>query len=103
MIFIETTFFTRLLGNYLTDDEYNELQEFIIETPDAGAVIQGTSGLRKLRWVSHHKGKRGGVRVIYYWHVSADHIYMMTLYGKNEMSNLSASEKRALKKILAEW
>ncbi len=66
-------------------------------------MIEGTGGLRKLRWSSKNKGKRAGVRIIYYWYVNEDHIYMMTLYGKSKMSNLSTKEKKALKKILEEW
>ncbi|OGT25195.1 MAG: toxin HigB-2 [Gammaproteobacteria bacterium RIFCSPLOWO2_02_FULL_42_14] len=103
MILIETTLFTKLLPDYLTDDQYSELQNHIIEKPDAGVVIQDTGGLRKLRWSLNNKGKRGGVRIIYYWQVSDDHIYLMTLYGKNEIENLSVREKRTLKKILAKW
>ena len=103
MILIETTLFTKLLPDYLTDDQYSELQNHIIEKPDAGVVIQDTGGLRKLRWSLNSKGKRGGVRIIYYWQGSDDHIYLMTLYEKNEIENLSVREKRTLKKILAKW
>lgn len=100
MIFMETLLFTKQLPDYLEDDEYQELQEFLIEQPDAGNLIQGTGGLRKLRWTLDNKGKRGGIRIIYYWQVSKDHIYFFTLYAKNEMSDLSAREKKALKLML---
>ncbi|OGT44855.1 MAG: hypothetical protein A3E82_06235 [Gammaproteobacteria bacterium RIFCSPHIGHO2_12_FULL_38_11] len=103
MIFIETTFFTKYLPSYLTDDEYSELQDFLMQKPDAGALIKGTGGLRKLRWPSDNKGKRGGVRIIYYWQTKLDQFYMMTIYGKNEMSDLSSDDKKELKKILARW
>jgi len=103
MVFIETTLFTSQLTTYLSDSEYGELQHFLMETPDAGALIQGTGGLRKLRWDVANKGKRGGVRIIYYWHKAEHHLYMMTMYAKNEVTDLSAQEKKALKQMLERW
>ncbi|MCC2666853.1 MAG: hypothetical protein K0R24_1889 [Gammaproteobacteria bacterium] len=103
MIFIETLLFTKQLPDYLEDEDYRELQEFLIEQPDAGDLIQGTGGLRKLRWTLDNKGKRSGIRIIYYWQVSKNQIYFFTLYAKNEMSNLSAKEKKALKLMLEDW
>ena len=103
MVFIESFLFTRLLPDYLIDDDYRELQNFLIESPDAGDLITGTGGLRKLRWGLDQKGKRGGVRVIYYWQVTKDQIYLFTLYAKNEISDLSAKEKKALKLMLEDW
>ena len=66
MEFVETPLFTRLVKKLLNDDEYRELQEVLIYRPDLGDVIQGTGGLRKIRWMRKGRGKRGGVRVIYY-------------------------------------
>jgi mRNA-degrading endonuclease RelE of RelBE toxin-antitoxin system len=103
MIFIETILFTKLVAEYLSDDEYRELQVFLMDHPDVGKLIQGTGGLRKLRWNSGNKGKRGGVRIIYYWQVAVDQIYLMTLYAKNEVSDLTTKEKKALKQILERW
>jgi hypothetical protein len=103
MVFIEALLFTRYLPDYLEDDEYRELQNFLMRQPDAGDLIQGTGGLRKLRWSLDNKGKRGGIRVIYYWHVGDDQIYFFTLFGKNETSDLSAKEKKALKQMLEGW
>ena len=103
MVFIEAAPFTKYLRDYLNDDEYGELQSFLIEQPEAGDLIQGTGGLRKLRWGLDNKGKRGGIRVIYYWQVSEDQIYLFTLYAKNEMSDLSSDEKKALKNMLEDW
>lgn len=94
MVFIETALFTRYLLVYLNDDEYRELQSFLIEQPEAGDIVQGTGGLRKLRWSANNKGKRGGIRVIYYWQIAEDQIYFFTLYAKNEMSDLSSNEKK---------
>lgn len=103
MVFIEVAPFTKYLRDYLNDDEYRELQNFLIEQPEAGDLIQGTGGLRKLRWSMDNQGKRRGVRVIYYWQISRDQIYLFTLYAKNEMSDLSSNEKKVLKKMLEDW
>jgi len=102
MVFIETASFTKYLNAYLNDNEYRELQKFLVEQPEAGVLIQGTGGLRKLRWSVDNKGKRGGVRV-YYWQISKDQIYLFTLYAKNEMTDLSSEDKKALKKMLEDW
>jgi hypothetical protein len=64
MVFIETTIFTKLIGNYLNADEYSGLQQYLLLYPDKGDMIPGTGGVRKLRWSSAGKGKRGGIRVI---------------------------------------
>lgn len=103
MIFIETTGFTKRLPDYLQDDEYRELQNFLIKQPEAGDLIQDTGGLRKLRWGFAKKGKRGGIRIIYYIKLADDQIYFFTLYAKNEVTDLSANEKRQLKLMLENW
>jgi hypothetical protein len=100
MLFIEIPIFTKHLSKYLDDDTYKKLQNFLIEQPAAGDIVQGTGGLRKLRWSLNGKGKQGGIRIIYYWHVSEDQIYFLTLYAKNEISDLSSDEKKALKKMM---
>ena len=103
MLFVETTLFTKLLSSYLPDDEYAKLQEFLCESPDAGEIIQGTSGLRKLRWSLMNKCKRGGLRIIYYWYPIKEHIYLFTLYKKSEIEDLSEKDKKILKEILERW
>jgi hypothetical protein len=100
MVFIESALFTKYLKSYLNDDEYQKLQSYLIDQPEVGDLIQGAGGLRKLRWSIDNKGKRGGIRVIYYWQISQDHIYLFTLYAKNEMSDLSSKEIKVLKKML---
>ena len=65
MVFIASPIFTRLMQELLTDDSYARLQQFLEANPDAGDVIQGTGGLRKIRWSTEDRGKRGGMRVIY--------------------------------------
>ncbi len=99
--FIEAPAFTARVADYLDDDEYRALQLFLDADPEAGDVIPGTGGFRKLRWADRRrgKGKRGGLRVIYYY-LSAAQIWLMTLYDKDEMADLSAFEKRALKAAL---
>jgi hypothetical protein len=100
--FLEAPTFTRLVGDYLGDDEYRALQLFLAGDPEAGDVMPGTGGFRKLRWADRRrgKGKRGGLRVIYYY-LSADaQIWLMTLFDKDEMADLNASERRALKAAL---
>jgi mRNA-degrading endonuclease RelE of RelBE toxin-antitoxin system len=88
MIFIETSTFTKLIGTYLSDDEYLGLQGFLLKYPDAGAIIRGTGGVRKLRWGISGKGKRGGIRVIYYWKRREDEIWLLTVYGKSERETI---------------
>ena len=103
MLFAETAHFTRLLPGYLSDDEYREFQDYIIEHPEAGDIIKGSGGIRKIRWGAKGKGKRGGVRIIYYWQRPDSHIYLITLYAKNELADLTPGEIAALKKMVEAW
>lgn len=102
MVFVETSLFTRLLGEYLDDEHYRALQNHLIAHPDSGAILKGSGGVRKLRWPSRGKGKSGGVRVIYYWATVADQIFMLTLYGKSEKEDLSAADLRVIVRLLTE-
>lgn len=88
MVFIETSLFTKLLHHYLSDEEYHALQWYLIDNPDVGDVVRGSGGVRKLRWSIAGKGKRGGVRVIYYWKTAANEIWLLTLYAKSERATL---------------
>jgi hypothetical protein len=99
MEFIEAPAFTRYLSGYMDDEGYRALQQELARKPEAGDLIPGTGGFRKVRWsdTRRGKGRRGGLRVIYY-HFAAEHqIWLMTLYSKNEAADLTASEKRMLK------
>jgi len=96
MIFIEASTFTKLLSSYLTDDEYQGLQAYLMQKPDAGDLVRGSGGVRKVRWASDGKGKSGGVRVIYYWKKPNHEIWMLTIYSKSERSTISG---HILKKI----
>jgi hypothetical protein len=100
--FVEAPTFTALVGAYMNDDAYRGLQTFLAGKPAAGDVIPGTGGFRKLRWADKRrgKGKRGGLRVIYY-HLSGDaQIWLFTLYDKGEVADLNPAEKRQLKAAL---
>ena len=101
MVIIETPVFTKRVLNALTDDEYRELQQFIAEHPEAGSIIPGSHGLRKLRWTMSGKGKRGGTRIIYYWLRPRDTILMLFVFRKNEQSDLSVDQLKILKAIVA--
>jgi hypothetical protein len=79
-----------LIYTYLTDDEYVGLQGFMLKYPEAGKIVPGSGGVRKLRWSIAGKGKRGGVRVIYYFKKHENEIWMLTIYGKSEMENIPA-------------
>ena len=99
MIFIETSLFTKLIVELLNEDEYTNLQKFLLRKPDAGKIITGSGGVRKLRWSKGSKGKRGGVRIIYYWKKSDSEIWMLTVYEKSKQENIPA---KILKKISEE-
>lgn len=95
--FIETKLFSRLLGDYLTDEQYAELQATLVEAPDRGALVPGSGGVRKLRWSQPGRGKRGGVRVIYYAKTHEGVIWMLTIYAKNEEQAVPAHILRKIK------
>jgi hypothetical protein len=86
----------------LEDGAYRQLQLLLLQQPDVGDVIKDTGGLRKLRFADsrHGKGKRGGLRVIYYWWVGGEQFWLFTLYDKNEMADLSADERKLLRTLL---
>ena len=95
--FIESKLFTRLVSDYLTDDEYSQLQTALAQAPERGAVVAGSGGVRKLRWAQPGRGKRGGIRVIYYAKVSEGVIWMLTIYAKNEEQSIPAHVLRKIK------
>jgi hypothetical protein len=97
-VFIELPPFERLREAYLTDAAYKELQTELMKNPEAGDVISGTGGLRKLRFgdAKRGKGKRGGLRVIYFWRDAKNQFWLFTVYDKDEAADLTPSEKKAL-------
>jgi len=98
MEFIETPVFSKLVGKYLDEDEYSALQWFLILHPEAGVVIPGSGGFRKLRWRAKGSGKRGGLRVIYYLNKRLEELWLLTIYSKKEAQDSSIGTLRALRK-----
>jgi mRNA-degrading endonuclease RelE of RelBE toxin-antitoxin system len=102
MIFIETSVFTRHLEKLMSDDEYRLLQKELVKNPDKGDLIRHSGGLRKLRWAAEGRGKRGGLRIIYYWAVTAHQIYMLHIYPKTKQEDLTPAQLKALRRIIEE-
>ena len=102
VLIIETSIFTRQVQSLLTDEEYHRLQIALILRPESGVIIPGSGGLRKIRWSIQSRGKRGGVRVIYYWVTRQDRILMLTIYAKSEKDDLTAEQLKILKRIVEE-
>jgi len=103
MVIVETSIFTRLIKELMSDDQYKELQEALVRRPDVGDLIQGSGGLRKVRWKLEGKGKSGGIRAIYYWVVDDDHIRMLYAYPKGKQENLNKDQLKQLKAIVERW
>ncbi len=101
-LFVELPAFSRYRADYLNDEAFRQLQAFLLQNPEAGDVIEGTGGLRKVRHADPQrgKGKRGGLRVIYYWWVGGQQFWLFTLYNKDEIGNLTSAEKKQLKAML---
>jgi hypothetical protein len=101
--FIETPTFTRWIGKLMDDDEYAKLQLALALRPDWGKVIPGSGGLRKLRWAGSGRGRRGGLRLIYYWQAAGDQIWMLMAYLKSRREDLSHDDIRQLKRLVEEF
>lgn len=101
-LFKELPAFERVRSDYLDDDGFRSLQELLIKNPQAGVVIQGTGGLRKLRYSDprRNKGKRGGLRIIYYWWLQGQQFWLFTLFDKDEAADLTTHERKVLKQLL---
>lgn len=100
--FIETPPFTRLVYDYLSDEEYTALQAHLPHDPESGEVVPGSGGVRKLRWGVAGRGKRGGVRVIYFARTAKGVIWMLTIYAKNEAGNIPAHVLRKIRQELGD-
>ncbi len=101
-LFKELRLFVRWRSDYLDDEDFRGLQNLLLKNPEAGAVIEGTGGLRKLRYPDPRrgKGKRGGLRVIYYWWLGGSQFWLFTIYDKDETNDLTMQEKKILKQLL---
>lgn len=101
-VFIELPAFERNRSDYLDDAAFSELQQVLMKNPEAGEVIEGTGGLRKMRFADARrgKGKRGGLRVIYYWWRTGLQFWLYTLYDKDELADLTPQQRKALKAML---
>lgn len=106
MLFIETEIFTRAVAALLSDDDYQRLQRlqwFLALRPDYGDIIPDTGGLRKARWLAGGRGKRSGVRIIYFYRAAADEIRLLLIYRKGIKDDLSPHEKSVLRMLNERW
>jgi len=103
MLFIETPLFTKQIQELVDDDRYRTLQLSLIFRPDAGDIIRDSGGLRKIRLAIPGRGKRGGLRIIYYWDKPADRIYMLLAYKKSKQADLTQEQIKFLRKLVKEW
>ena len=102
MQFIETPIFTRVVNELLSDEQYRDLQLALLLRPNLGRTIRGSAGLRKTRWSLRGHGKRGGVRVIYYWDRRTETFYMLHVYAKSEREDLTPQQIRFLSRLVRE-
>jgi mRNA-degrading endonuclease RelE of RelBE toxin-antitoxin system len=102
MVIKETSVFTKQMSKLLDAESYRFLQLRLVADPKAGDLMRGTGGLRKIRWQGSGRGKRGGVRVIYYWAANHDVVLMLLMYGKNERDDLTAEQSKVLVALVKE-
>ena len=100
-VVVETPEFIRKSGGCMDEKSRNDFINYIAANPEAGSIMSGTGGARKIRWTGDSNvGKRGGVRVVYYHHNSSMPIFLFTVYPKNEKDNLSKEDRNSLKLII---
>lgn len=100
MVIVETTVFMRQVHKLLSDEEYRQLQIALIIRPDMGVIIRGGGGLRKVRWRLHGQGKRGGLRIVYYWAVEQDRLLLLLMYPKNVQDDLTPAQLKMLRQAV---
>jgi hypothetical protein len=100
--FIETPVFTTTVTRHLPDESYRRLQIALMLRPEQGLLIPAAGGLRKVRWARPGSGKRGGIRIIYYWAPEATVFYMLYCYAKNEQGDLTPAQARTLGRLVRE-
>ena len=101
-LFVELPAFARFRADYLDDEDFRALQNELMQNPETGDVIEGAGGLRKIRFADtkRGKGKRGGLRVIYYWWEAGHQFWLFTVYNKDEKDDLSPHQKKVLKELI---
>jgi hypothetical protein len=102
MRFIETSVFTRAVTELLGDDQYHSLQLALMLRPELAPIVRGGGGIRKLRWAIGAKGKRGGIRVIYFWDKRSECFYMLYVYRKTDQEDLTTHQLRSLARLVRE-
>lgn len=104
-VFVELPAFERNRSKYMSDENFSDFQQELMLNPTAGEVIQGTGGLRKVRFQdsSRGKGKRGGLRIIYYWWLKESEFLLFTVYGKGEMDDLTPEQRKKLAELLKKF
>lgn len=102
MEFFETPVFTKLIQKLNSDEQYHLLQLQLSVRPESGDIIKGSGGIRKLKWAGSGRGKRGGIRVIYYYFTEEDQIYMLYAYPKSKKDDLTADQFKQLKQLVEE-
>jgi len=103
VLIIETSIFTRCITALMSDEQYAELQAALVQKPDQGDLIAGSGGLRKVRWKLPGKGKRGGVRIIYYWMRADEQLWMLYAYAKSRQDDLTPAQRVTLRAIVKRW
>lgn len=98
--FIETSLFSKQIVDILTDDDYKNFQEYLCNNPEIGDIIQGTGGVRKVRWSLPNTGKSEGVRILYYYLSDDGKVYLMMIYTKSNQINISDTDKQRLKQVI---
>jgi len=102
MEFFETPIFTKLIQKLISDEQYHLLQLQLSVRPESGDIIKGSGGIRKLRWAGSGRGKRGGIRVFYYYFTKDEQIYMLYAYLKSRKDDLKADQLKQLKQLVEE-
>jgi len=98
--FVEASGFSAIREEYFSDVDFHLLQLFLMGNPGAGSVVRGSGGVRKLRWGTEGRGKRGGLRVIYYWIADDNQIFLITVYRKSDVSDLSHVTIKQIRKLI---
>jgi mRNA-degrading endonuclease RelE of RelBE toxin-antitoxin system len=102
MLILETPIFTKRVDRVLEEESYRLLQVHLLHRPDAGDMIRGSGGIRKIRWASSGSGKRGGARVIYYWAVKKETVLMLFVFEKSERDDLTPDQVKQLAEVVRE-